>query len=122
MSELVAQSGSHTKVGTPKEAISASEVILEAIPFGLVPRLPLAQLKGEILLSASNYFPGRDGTIDMKGLTQTAWMSTQLPEVIMVKTFSMMGAAVLNRHADGDKGKNYAIFLAGNDSEAKHGF
>lgn len=119
LGKLLTQSGPRARAGSPQEAIAASEVILEAIPFGMVPHLPLAELQGKVLLSASNYFPQRDGVIDLNGLTQTEWLATQLPGVRLIKTFSMMGAAVLERHANGDKGTKYAIFLAGNEERSK---
>lgn len=119
LDSLLVKIGPRAKAGTQAEAAVFGDVILEAIPFGRVPDLPLNELQGKVLLSASNYFPRRDGQIDFGGLTQTAWIATQLPGVRIVKAFSMMGARVLERYADGDTQSNYAIFLAGDDAEAK---
>lgn len=119
LGSLLEKIGPHAQAGTQAEAAVFGDVVLEAIPFGRVPDLPLNELQGKVLLSASNYFPRRDGKIDFGGLTQTAWIATQLPGVRIVKAFSMMGARVLERYANGDTQSNYAIFLAGDDAEAK---
>lgn len=118
LESIVLASDGGIQAGSPEEAAEFGEVVLEAIPFGAAPHLPVAELQHKILLSASNYFPFRDGEIDLNGLTQTAWLAQQLPGVRMVKTFSMMGAAVLNQHAEGNTNDDYAMFIAGDDEEA----
>lgn len=115
---LVETAGPNASVRSPEEAIDRSDVVLEAIPFHAVPSLPRAQLAGKILLSASNYFPQRDGEIDLKGLSHTSWVARQLPETRVVKAYSMIGGDVLERYANGADSDGFVMLLAADDPEA----
>ena len=119
LGDLLAKAGSNAKAGTPAEAAAFGDVVLEAIPFAKTPDLPADELAGKVLLSASNYYPQRDGTIDLGGLTHTGWVASHLPGTRVVKAFNMMRADVMERYADGGEPDGYAILLAGDDAEAK---
>ncbi len=117
LEDLLKQSGPASQAGLPAEAIGESEIAFEAIPFGKVIDLPTAELAGKTLISASNYFPFRDGTIEMNALTQTEWLSNQFPATYLVKAFSMIGSAVIESHANGNFEERYAMLLAGERDE-----
>ena len=122
LAELVAQinaAGSDARAGTAAEGAAFGEVNLEAVPFSAVPELPAAELAGKVLLSASNYYPKRDGAIDLRGLTHTEWVASHLPGVSVVKAFNMMRATVMEALADGAGTPGLAILIAGDDGGAK---
>ena len=115
---LVAKAGPTARAGSVDEAADFGEVILEAIPFGDIPELPVDRLRGKAVLSAANYYPHRDGQIDLGGLTQSEWVARQLPGARLVKAFNMMQARVMEALADGGNREGLAIFLAGDDADA----
>lgn len=115
---LVAAAGPNASVASPEDAIESADAVLEAVPFHAVMNLPSHQLAGKILLSASNYFPQRDGEIDLGGLSHTAWVAKQHPEARVVKAYSMIGGEVLERYANGAAGEGFVMFLASDDAEA----
>jgi len=95
--------------------------VIEAIPFGRYRTLPADELKGKILVSAANYYPGRDGQIDLQGLAQTELIAQSLPGTRVVKAFNTIWYGHLASQGDTSKpvGERRVIFLAGDDAEAK---
>ncbi|WP_227270874.1 NADPH-dependent F420 reductase [Roseobacter weihaiensis] len=107
------------QTATPGEAIAFGDVILEAIPFKAALELPADALAGKVLISASNYYPQRDGDIDFHGVGQSERLAAGLPGVRVVKAFNMMQAGEMAALA-GDRGKpGLAIFVAGDDANAR---
>ncbi len=106
---------------TIPEALSAGEVIIEAVPFAAVSSLPADLLADKILVTASNYYPERDGDIDLGGLAESAWVATQLPDARVVKAFNTIWFEHLRTQGDVSKPEleRRAILLAGDDTEAK---
>lgn len=104
---------------TVAEAAAFGEAVLEAVPFAALPGLPKAELTGKPLLSAANYYPQRDGRIDLGGLGHSEWAARQLPGVRLVKAFNMMRAGVMAALADGGGTPGLAVLLAGDDEAAK---
>ncbi len=116
---LIESAGPNVSVKRPEEAIRSADVVLEALPFHAVATLPTHALRGKILISASNYFPVRDGNIDLQGLSQTSWVARQHPGSRVVKAFSMIGGNVLNRYANGAAEEGLVMFISADDQEAK---
>ena len=116
---LAAKSGDNARVGTLEEAMQFGDVLLEAIPYHASLDLPAAALEGKILITASNYYPHRDGQIDLKGLIQTELLAKQLPGARIVKAFNMMYAAEMEARAEGRVEREIAIYYAGDDVDAK---
>ena len=110
LSGLVAQLGPGASAATVEEAARMGEVVIEAIPFGKVDSLPRAELDGEVLISASNYYPRRDGDIDLGGLTQSEYLHSLLPKTHIAKAFNTIYWEHLG--AEGDRLYNRQITLA----------
>jgi predicted dinucleotide-binding enzyme len=86
--EQVEELGQRATAATATEAAEQGEIVIEAVPFGKLSELPHEQLKGKVLLTASNHYPSRDGAIDLKGLTQSEYLQRLLPETPLAKVFN----------------------------------
>jgi predicted dinucleotide-binding enzyme len=106
---------------TVSAAASFGEVVVEAIPYGHYKSLPVDELAGKILISAANYYPDRDGQIDLGGRAQSELIAEHLPETNVVKAFNTIWYRHLANQGDPDLplGQRRVIFLAGDDPEAK---
>lgn len=118
---VVRELGPRAHAVTPEEAARRGDVVVEAIPFGRLDSLPAGALAGKILISASNYYPQRDGQIDLGGLSQTEFLARSVPGATVVKAFNTIFWEHLRDQ--GDAGRELparrAIFVAGDDPNAK---
>jgi 8-hydroxy-5-deazaflavin:NADPH oxidoreductase len=121
LTDLVKELGSNAKAVTVLEAAQFGEVVLEAIPFGRYASLPAKELEGKILISAANYYPQRDGDIDLGGLAQTEFIAKHLPSVHVVKAFNTIYYQHLATMGDTTLPleERIAIYIAGDNLEAK---
>ena len=119
LKDLAAIAGKGARIGTIDEAAEFGDVILEAIPFKSIPDLPADKFVGKLVLSAANYYPARDGQIDLGGMTQSEWVASHLPGAKVVKAFNMMRADVIEALADGNGTPSLAILIAGDHENAK---
>ncbi len=119
--DLVAALGSRARAATPEEAAAFGEVVLEAIPFGRYRDLPAEQLRGKIVVTASNLYPQRDGEIALNGLSQSELVAAHLSGSRVVKAFNTIYYEQLRDQGDLSKplAERRAIFVAGDDAEAK---
>jgi len=88
LAALVEQLGPRAAAVTVREASRDGDIVIEAIPFGKLHSLPRAELEGKVLLTASNYYPGRDGEIDLGGLTQSEYLHDLVPTTHLAKVFN----------------------------------
>jgi len=121
---LVAELGDKAHATTIEEAANFGDVVLIAIPFGKFRTLPVDAFKGKVVIDAGNYYPERDGNfveLDNNETTSSELMASHLKEARLVKGFN----TIYFKHlaAQGDTSlpleKRRAIFIAGDDSEAK---
>lgn len=121
LSDTVEKIGGRVRAVTIEEAADFGEVVLEAIPFGRYEELPAERLAGKIVVDASNYYPGRDGEIDLDGLTSTQVLARHLSGSRVVKAFNTMYYETLATEGrpDAPIGERLVLFVAGDDEEAK---
>jgi predicted dinucleotide-binding enzyme len=84
------------KAGSPQEAAEFGEIVLVAIPLKAYQTIPVAPLKGRIVLDANNYYPERDGHIgelDRYEITTSELLARHLPKSKVVKVFNAIQAA-----------------------------
>ncbi len=86
--DIVAELGAGAFAGSVRDVSSKSDVVIEAIPFGKLHTLPRLELDGKILITAANYYPARDGEIDLGAGTQTEYLQRLLPETHIAKAFN----------------------------------
>ena len=122
LSDVVQEIGGRAQAVTIEGAADFGEVVLEAIPFGRYEDLPADRLAGKIVIDASNYYPGRDGNIDLEGLTSTGLLARHLAESRVVKAFNTMfyGTLASEGRTDIPVEDRLVLFLAGDDAEAKN--
>ncbi|HEX8524553.1 MAG TPA: NAD(P)-binding domain-containing protein [Tepidisphaeraceae bacterium] len=120
LEELVRRAGVNARAGTVDEAADFGEAILEAVPFGKLNELPVERLQGKVVLTAANYYPRRDGRIDLGGKSESKFVAASLLRgVKLVKAFNMMRSTVMEALADGKETRKLVIFIAGDDADAK---
>lgn len=123
LTDLVEEIGSSASAATVDEAASFGEAVLIAIPFGAYRELPAAALGGRVVIDAMNYYPSRDGNLaelDDGSTTSSELLAAHAPEANVVKAFNTMNWQVLrDRGKPGGGDDRLAIFLAGDDAEAK---
>lgn len=121
LTELVRQLGPSAEAATVMDAASFDHLVVEAIPYGRYHELPGEALEGRVLISASNYYPQRDGTINLGDDAQTEHLAKSLPGVRVIKAFNAIRAADLETQGDTAKPEEQrrAIFIAGDDAQAK---
>lgn len=119
--DTVRELGGNVHAASVEDAARFGEVVIEAIPFGRLGALPAEALRGKILVSASNYYPQRDGQMNLGGLSQTEFLARQVPGARVVKAFNTIWSEHLARQGDAETPEDdrRAIFLAGDDDGAK---
>ena len=119
--DLVDEIGANARAGTIEEAADFGEVVFEAIPFGRYQELPADRLRGKVLVDASNYYPQRDGEIDLGGLGSSEAISRHLTGARVVKAFNTIYYERLANEGrpDAPVEDRLVVFVAGDDEEAK---
>lgn len=117
---LVEEIGPGVRAATVEEAAEFGEVVMEAIPFGRYTSLPAERLAGKVFITASNYYPARDGELDLGGRASSELVAGHLPGARVVKAFNTLFWEVLRDRGDRDAGDDrLVILLAGDDQDAK---
>ena len=121
VSDLNKNAEGEVQAVTAEDAAAFGDIVIEAIPFGHYQDLPKEELAGKTLVSASNYYPGRDGEIDFGGHTQTGLVASYLSDTTVVKAFNTIYWEHLRDQGDTSKPTNErrVIFLAGDNEAAK---
>jgi predicted dinucleotide-binding enzyme len=122
--DLVGKLGAGARAVTVEEAAEFGEVILVSIPLGKYKSLPPAPLYGKIVIDSNNYYPERDGVIaelDSGETTSSELLEAHLRGARVVKGFNTIWFEHLKTQGDVRKPleDRRAIFIAGDDSEAK---
>jgi 8-hydroxy-5-deazaflavin:NADPH oxidoreductase len=123
LTDLVEQIGGNARAATVEEAASSGDVVLVAIPFGAYRDLPADALEGRVVIDAMNYYASRDGNIpelDDDSTTSSELLAAYVPGAKVVKAFNTMQWEMLrDRGKPGGGNDRLALFLAGDDADAK---
>lgn len=119
--ELAAAVGARAHAGTPQEAAAFGDVLLFAVPYGALPSLGRSlgdELKGKVVLDASNPFPQRDGEIASQAREKGAGLMSAelLPGARIVRAFNAIPAARMGSAYE-EPGR-VAMPMAADDPEA----
>jgi len=122
--DLIASLGAKARATTATEAARFGEIVLLAIPLKDYTSLPADDLRGKIVIDAMNYYPNRDGhypLLDSGETTSSEMVAAHLNGARIVKAFNTIWSEHLktkgNKSAPVEKRR--AIFLSGDDAEAK---
>ena len=118
---LVEEIGPGVRAATVEEAAGFGAVVMEAIPFGRYESLPADRLAGKVFITASNYYPTRDGEVEHGGLASAEVIQQHLPGARVVKAFNTIYFVRLgeNGRPGAPIEEREAIFVSGDDEEAK---
>lgn len=121
LTDLVTELGSNAEAGTVEETAAFGPLVFEAIPFDEYETLPTDSLAETTVISAANYYPDRDGDIDLGGRAQTELVAEHLSDATVVKAFNTMYYETLRDEArpDAPLEERLTLFLAGDDEAAK---
>ncbi|WP_407570068.1 NADPH-dependent F420 reductase [Deinococcus altitudinis] len=119
--DLAHELGHGVKAFDREDAARFGELVIETIPFGKYGTLPAVPMEGKIVIDTANYYPERDGQIDLGNLSESAFIAHHLPKSRVVKAFNTIASAHLEAQGDTTKplDDRRAIFIAGDDQEAK---
>ena len=121
--ELVADLGPLAAAATAGQAAEAGDLVVVAIPVKAIADVPATPLSGKPVLDAGNYYPQRDGQIevlDNGALTSSGLLERHLPGAHVVKVFNNIyfrHLASLARPAG--SADRSALPIAGDDAAAK---
>jgi len=120
--KLAASMGVGARAGTPKEAAAFGEVLFFAVPYAALPGLGrdlAAEIKGKIVLDASNPIPSRDGDMAKEALAKSTGVASPqfLPGARIVRAYNEVGYTRMRDEAH-RAGERLGIPLAGDDAQA----
>ena len=118
---LVEEIGPGVRAATVEEAAGFREVVMEAIPFGRQAPIPAERLAGKVFITASNYYPARDGEVEHGGLASAEVIQQHLPSARVVKAFNTIYFVRLgeNGRPEAPIDEREVTFVSGDDEEAK---
>ena len=121
---LVAELGPRAHATTVEHAARFGEVVLVAVPFERHRELPVQALEGKIVIDAMNHYPAPgDGFPEIAdgATTSSELLAEHLRGARVVKAFNTMYWRLLAERGrpPGAAAERLALFLAGDDYEAK---
>lgn len=124
LQDLVAQIGERAQAVSVEEAANFGEIVLVSIPFGRYKELPADAFSGKIVIDSNNYYPERDGNypeLDDDKTSSSEMLAAHLEGARVVKGFNTIWSEHLKTQGNKDLPveERRAIFIAGDDAEAK---
>ena len=122
LKELADRLGPRARVGTPREAAAFGDVIFIAVPYSAMPEIGrdyASEMKGKVVVNASNPIPRRDGPIAEEAQKKGAGLADAelLPGTRVARAFTFPGAATFKSEAH-RPGERIAVAVAADDKEA----
>jgi predicted dinucleotide-binding enzyme len=120
---LVARLGGHVHPAAAGDAVRFGDLLVLAVPFGAVEKLPTGGAGGKVVVDATNYEPARDGhrpLLDTGAMTSTEMVQACFPTAKVVKAFNSMRWDHLRDYGHlGGAETRYGLPVSGNDPVAK---
>lgn len=124
LKDLIAKLGKNAQAVSIEDAAKFGEIVFISIPFGKYETLPAEAFGGKIVIDSNNYYPDRDGKfaeIDDNKTTSSEMLAGHLRGARIVKGFNTIWFEHLKTQGNTDlpTEERRAIFIAGDDAEAK---
>jgi predicted dinucleotide-binding enzyme len=124
LQDLVEKLGDNATAGTVEQARDFGDIVFISIPLGKYTDLPVNGWEGKVVIDSNNYYPERDGqilAIDSGETTSSELLLRHLPDARIVKGFNTIWFEHLKSQGNTDLPleERRAIFIAGDDSDAK---
>lgn len=120
LASMVVTLGPNARAATPADAVRFGEVILFAIPWRRKDELPPSDLfRGKIGIDAMNPYSAIGRVMDLGDRTSSEIVAERLPGARLVKAFNTIGWKTLATGSRPPGDDRLAIFIAGDDAEAK---
>jgi hypothetical protein len=120
LQKLVREIGRGARAGTIEEAASFGDVDVLAIPWRSKQDLPRADLfKGKVVIDTMNPYSALGTVMNLGESTSSEEVAKLLPGARLVKAFNTMRAGDLKSGAFKSGKDRWAMFVAGDDEEAK---
>jgi len=121
---LVEELGDNAEAVTVEEARDFGDIVFISIPLGRISELPTNGWENKIVIDTNNYYPDRDGNIaklDSGSTTSSEMLLQHIPGARLVKGFNTIWFEHLRSQGNADLplDQRRAIFIAGDDSDAK---
>ena len=122
LKELVASAGPKARAGLPQEAAAFGDVILIAVPYGVLPQVGkdyAALMKGKVVIDCGNAREDRDGPIakDVESRGTGVTSAELLPGVRLVRAFNALSFQQVRTQAY-RAGEKMGIPIASDDKDA----
>lgn len=118
---MEAELGPPVKAVTPAEAVAQGEVVVVALPWRNRHELPAAKLfHDKIVVDATNPYKPDFGLYDLGDSTSCEEIAKLMPGARVVKAFNTMYYKTLASEGKKTTNGRLAIFVAGDDEQAKH--
>jgi 8-hydroxy-5-deazaflavin:NADPH oxidoreductase len=124
LESLVEELGDNATAVSVEQARDFGDVVFISIPLGKYTDLPVEGWENKIVIDSNNYYPERDGNIpelDSGKTTSSELLLQHLPGARLVKGFNTIWFEHLKSQGNTDLPleERRAIFIAGDDSDAK---
>jgi predicted dinucleotide-binding enzyme len=124
LEDLIEELGDNATAGTVEQARDFGEIVFISIPLGKYTDLPTEGWEDKIVIDSNNYYPDRDGNmpeLDKGEATSSELLLRHLPGARLVKGFNTIWFEHLKTQGNTDLPleERRAIFIAGDDSDAK---
>jgi 8-hydroxy-5-deazaflavin:NADPH oxidoreductase len=119
LDSLAAELAPHASVGTPADAVTFGEIVIFAVPWGVIPAA-LAQaggLNGKVVIDTTNQFGS--GPMPEPGETAAAFNARRMAGARYVKSFNTLTSAFQEQAADRKGTDRVVQWICGDDDEAK---
>ena len=121
---LIEELGDNSEAVTVEQARDFGDIVFISIPLGRIDELPTEGWENKIVIDSNNYYPERDGQIaemDSGELTSSELLLRHIPGARLVKGFNTIWFEHLRSQGNTDLPleDRRAIFIAGDDSDAK---
>jgi 8-hydroxy-5-deazaflavin:NADPH oxidoreductase len=119
LESLASEIGDQAGVGTPAEAAEFGEVVVFAVPWGLVDRAlsEAGSLDGKIVIDTTNQFGSEK--LPPEGQTAAQWNAGRMPGARYTKSFNTLTSAFQAEAAEWPEADRVVQWICGDDAEAK---